>query len=172
METKTCEECESLYYKATSQMASICPACAHSLYDYENCKHVFEKGRCIHCYWDGSTSDFIHKQMEPQILMLGRKLEVMEILASELEKFDRKVFYANDESLIEKHLNTHAIDFVVMGAGLPDERREELKTFIQKQKPELPVHLIVRSKAGGPTQMITFTHEKAIEWKIKQVLRH
>jgi predicted RNA-binding Zn-ribbon protein involved in translation (DUF1610 family) len=42
-------------------MASLCPECAHHLYGHENCRHVLEKGRCIHCYWDGSISEYVKK---------------------------------------------------------------------------------------------------------------
>ena len=54
-----CEECGSEYYAETSIMQSLCPECAHKLYGYPNCSHVFENGRCKLCYWDGSRSEFL-----------------------------------------------------------------------------------------------------------------
>ena len=38
---------------------ALCPECAHILYGYPNCGHVFKNGRCIYCYWDGSRSKYI-----------------------------------------------------------------------------------------------------------------
>lgn len=64
MEKQNCAECESLYFKASSQMAGLCPECAHYLYGYENCKHQFEDGRCLHCHWDGSESAMVKKLKE------------------------------------------------------------------------------------------------------------
>ncbi len=54
-----CDECGSSYYKESSEMLSLCPECSHYLYDYELCKHKFNDGRCIKCYWDGSTTEYI-----------------------------------------------------------------------------------------------------------------
>ncbi len=55
--TSTCNECSSTYYTERSEMASLCPECAHRLHGYPACKHQFQNGRCERCYWDGSTSD-------------------------------------------------------------------------------------------------------------------
>ena len=57
--TKTCDECGSRYFADTSQMAALCPECAHYLYGYPTCPHVLENGRCLRCYWDGSSTSFI-----------------------------------------------------------------------------------------------------------------
>lgn len=54
----TCDECGSQYDATTSPMASLCPHCSHLLYDYPNCAHEFDKGRCIKCFWDGTTTHF------------------------------------------------------------------------------------------------------------------
>ena len=51
-----CDECGSEYYAAHSQMARLCPECAHLLYGYPTCTHFFADGRCVHCYWDGSAA--------------------------------------------------------------------------------------------------------------------
>ena len=60
-EIAKCEECGSEYFAGSSLMKSICPECAHVLYGYTNCAHVFENGRCILCYWDGRRSKFTEK---------------------------------------------------------------------------------------------------------------
>ncbi len=58
---KTCDECGSTFYPDSSDMSSLCPECAHKLYGYKNCEHEFKNGRCLKCFWDGSTSDFTSK---------------------------------------------------------------------------------------------------------------
>lgn len=65
---RICDECGSEYLASTSKMASLCPECAHVLYGYENCKHIFKDGKCTLCLWDGSRSDYIKslKQDEGQ----------------------------------------------------------------------------------------------------------
>ena len=54
-----CDECGSEFLRSSSKMMALCPECAHVLYDYPNCAHVFKNGRCIYCYWDGSQSEYI-----------------------------------------------------------------------------------------------------------------
>jgi hypothetical protein len=60
-EKRDCDECGSDYFADTSQMARLCPECAHLLYGYPNCDHSFADGRCAKCHWDGSRSDFIRQ---------------------------------------------------------------------------------------------------------------
>ena len=59
IEIKACDECGSNYKASSSEMMSLCPECAHYLYDYENCTHDFENGKCKKCFWDGSVSSYI-----------------------------------------------------------------------------------------------------------------
>ena len=54
-----CNECESEYLRSSSVMTSMCPECAHIIFGYPKCDHVFEGGRCIKCRWDGSESLYI-----------------------------------------------------------------------------------------------------------------
>lgn len=56
-----CSECGSEFLKASSHMAGLCPECAHILYSYPNCSHVFKNGRCIYCYWNGKKSRYIKR---------------------------------------------------------------------------------------------------------------
>jgi hypothetical protein len=58
-EIKICNECSSEYYKYTSEMNNLCPDCSHKLYGYKNCSHEFKNGRCIKCYWNCKTSEFL-----------------------------------------------------------------------------------------------------------------
>ena len=56
-----CAECGSEFYLQASKMKSLCPECSHILYGYENCKHHFEGGRCVKCFWDGSVSEYVKR---------------------------------------------------------------------------------------------------------------
>lgn len=56
-----CNECGSEFLKECSKMLALCPECAHILYGYPNCDHVFKNGICIHCRWNGSRSDYIKR---------------------------------------------------------------------------------------------------------------
>lgn len=56
---KTCVECESDYYATLSQMAELCPECAHILYGGDNCPHEFKDRRCVKCYWDMANIQII-----------------------------------------------------------------------------------------------------------------
>lgn len=42
-------------------MSELCPECAHLLYGYPNCSHVWTEGRCTACGWDGSQSAYIRR---------------------------------------------------------------------------------------------------------------
>ncbi|MEH0154197.1 hypothetical protein V6R21_08610 [Limibacter armeniacum] len=59
--TKECVECGSDYYSNTTEMASLCPECAHYLYGYPKCDHQFENGRCTNCFWNGKSSAYVQK---------------------------------------------------------------------------------------------------------------
>ena len=61
-----CDECGSEYVLEKSKMKSLCPNCAHMIYGYENCKHIFEQGRCVKCLWNGNKSEYI-KWLEKNI---------------------------------------------------------------------------------------------------------
>ena len=58
-EIKIGDECESEYYANASKMMKLCPDCSHYLYEYPNCEHDFQKGRCSKCHWNGKTSNYI-----------------------------------------------------------------------------------------------------------------
>lgn len=58
-QTRCCDECGSDYLAAASQMASLCPECAHWLYGYPRCAHEVRQGRCSKCGWDGSVSAYL-----------------------------------------------------------------------------------------------------------------
>jgi predicted RNA-binding Zn-ribbon protein involved in translation (DUF1610 family) len=58
---KICDECKSEFYKDSSQMQSLCPECSNLLYGYQNCEHKFVENRCLKCYWNGNSNDYLDK---------------------------------------------------------------------------------------------------------------
>lgn len=58
-ELNNCDECESEYYKESSEMIGLCPDCSHKLYGFPNCEHKFENGKCVKCGWNGMTSEYL-----------------------------------------------------------------------------------------------------------------
>ncbi len=108
--------------------------------------------------------------MEPKILIVGRDLNVMEILKTELEKAHRKIVYANSKELIKQRLEETEVDLIVVGAGLPEETRQEMGVYIKELQPKAPVFMIERTSNSSPFKMIDFTNEKAVLWKIEKVL--
>lgn len=108
--------------------------------------------------------------MEPKILLIGRRQEVVDVLLVELKKFQREVSGASEQEKIEQLVNSQPFDFVVIGPGLPDHQRDYLTSFIQTLKPEIPVHLVKRKFKNNPYKLISFINSKAIEFKIERLL--
>lgn len=109
--------------------------------------------------------------MEPKILMIGRRQEVVNILIDELKKFGRDILGAIEQEHIEKLLHSQAFDFVVIGGGLPDYQRDFLMSFIESIKPGLTVYLTEKKVNSKPHKLVNFTNRKAIEYKISQVIK-
>jgi hypothetical protein len=66
-------------------MKNLCPECSHLLYGYENCKHFFKNGRCINCYWNGNTSEYLNKIIgNPDALTRAMQDEIIKIASERL----------------------------------------------------------------------------------------
>ena len=109
--------------------------------------------------------------MEPNILIVGRKLAVIKILISELENYKGILFGADNTTDIQKIIEKEKIDIVVMGGGLPDKKRKEISTFIAQINNSIPVHIIEREENSSPSDMIDFTNKKVVEFKVQEVLK-
>lgn len=94
-----CDECDSEYYSDTSQMTNLCPECSHVLYCYENCQHEFANGRCIKCFWNGNSSDYIKGLKEKQQNKSERILYVVNFFQSK---------YGTTNILINDHWESDA----------------------------------------------------------------
>lgn len=104
--------------------------------------------------------------MEPKILMIGRKLEVVNILIDELDNFGRDVIGANEKEQIAIHLANYNIDFVVIGAGLSESEKEDFANYITSIHPKLGVYTITQTESSTPYDMIDFTNRLAVNWKV------
>ncbi len=107
--------------------------------------------------------------MEPNILLIGKSIHTLEILKDELTKFDRKISFANSGELIASHLNNNKTDLIIVGAGLPNEIKDEMVTLIEKIAPEIELHVMQKIAGITPVSMIEYTNEKAIMWRILSV---
>jgi predicted RNA-binding Zn-ribbon protein involved in translation (DUF1610 family) len=58
---RICDECKSEFNKEISEMEYLCPECSSILYGCKKCDHVFKDNRCIICYWNGNSSEYISK---------------------------------------------------------------------------------------------------------------
>jgi hypothetical protein len=63
---QACDECGGDYLTASSQMWQLCPECAHYLYGYPLCDHVFVESHCSKCGWSGTRSDYILQLIETE----------------------------------------------------------------------------------------------------------
>jgi|GEM_PF-826184 len=54
-----CDECGSAFHPKATKMAGLCAECAHRLYAYLACAHVFAGGSYAKCGWDGGVSAFL-----------------------------------------------------------------------------------------------------------------
>jgi predicted RNA-binding Zn-ribbon protein involved in translation (DUF1610 family) len=58
-QSKSCDECGSPFFAAASKMHALCPECAHHLYGYPSCDHVWDNDHCTQCGWNGSRSKYV-----------------------------------------------------------------------------------------------------------------
>jgi len=108
--------------------------------------------------------------MEPRILIIGRSIIIINILMQELQKFGRNVMGAADRPDIQRMLQFHNPDFIVIGNDLPDQERDELLVYLLNIKSNLKVHLAEKQAKPSPYDLVGFTNKKAVEWKIEQKL--
>lgn len=109
--------------------------------------------------------------MEPKILLIGRKQQVIDILVEELNMFGRDVRGSDEKLRITSILQNEPINFVVIGAGLADEVREDLAAYVTGIRPDVGIYMVRRSENGSPYNVIEFTNKKAVEWKVDQAIR-
>lgn len=104
--------------------------------------------------------------MEPKILIVGRLQTTLEIIAEELGKFGRNVIATNDKEKMSVFLKEENIDFVAIGAGLPDEQREELVAIMRSINPNIPIQIFPRTNDASPAKFLHFVNDLAVIFKI------
>ncbi len=106
--------------------------------------------------------------IEPKILVVGKSLPTLKVLADEWAKFGRNVEIANTKDAIKKHLGNSKFDFVTIGAGLPDDERKSIKEFIGEISSDLDVNLLERHEDSLPYHHIPFLNNLVVMFKINQ----
>jgi hypothetical protein len=108
--------------------------------------------------------------MEPKVLLIGRSKQVVDILRSELKNYGRDIIGTeNNKEAVYQILRSHQIDLVVIGAGLTDDVRMEIKEFIISLRPGLPVNLIKRTPDSSPQKMIDYVNQKVAEFNVTRI---
>jgi len=105
--------------------------------------------------------------MEPNILLIGRGLGTLNVLKEELVKYQRNIFIANSDELIALNLKNEKIDLIIVGAGLPNESRDQMVSQVEIIAPNIPLHIMEKTPGLTPVSMIGYTNEKAIMWKLQ-----
>jgi len=99
--------------------------------------------------------------MEPKILIVGKIQSVLDDLAMKLKEYNRDILVStNSKENIDDLIETHSIDFVIVGAALPDEKRSALVDFIHSIDAKMPVHLVERKENKGMETVISFVNEQ------------
>ncbi len=110
--------------------------------------------------------------MEPNILLIGKNLDTLEILKDELGKFNRNIVYANSEKQITSYIAKGKLDLIIVGAGLPTETRDELVSVVEKIAPKIELHIMQRTPGITPASMVSYTNDKAIMWRLLNIRKN
>ena len=110
--------------------------------------------------------------MEPRILAIGRLQSTLDVLVEEWERYGRNVIASNSKDRIKEIIETDSIDFIAIGCGLPDDKREEMVEYIATINSNISVHPIPRTKeAMGPYNFIPFLNNLAIMHKVRKAMK-
>ncbi len=104
---------------------------------------------------------------EPRILAIGNLQSTLDVLVEEWERYGRNVIASNSKDRIKEIIETDSIDFVVVGGGLPDDKRDEMVEYIAAIDPGLEVQPIPREEAQGAYSFIPFLNNLAIMFKVR-----
>ena len=113
----------------------------------------------------------IEKHMEPRILAIGRLQSTLDVLVEEWERYGRNVIASNSNEKIKEIIKSNAIDFIVIGGGLPDNERQKMVDYIATINSEIGVHPIPKTEEKmGPYSFIPFLNNLAIMHKVKKAM--
>jgi len=109
--------------------------------------------------------------LEPRILAIGRLQSTLDVLVEEWERYGRNVIASTSKDQIKAIIETDSIDFVVVGGGLPDDKREEMVEYIAAIDSSLEVQPIPRTEeAQGAYSFIPFLNNLAIMFKVRRAM--
>ena len=109
--------------------------------------------------------------MEPRILAIGRLQSTLDVLVEEWERYGRNVIASNSNEKIKEIIKSDAIDFIVIGGGLPDDERQKMVDYIATINSEIGVHPIPKTEEKmGPYSFIPFLNNLAIMHKVKKAM--
>ena len=111
------------------------------------------------------------KHMEPRILAIGRLQSTLDVLVEEWERYGRNVIASNSNEKIKEIIKSDAIDFIVIGGGLPDDERQKMVDYIATINSEIGVHPIPKTEEKmGPYSFIPFLNNLVIMHKVKKAM--
>ncbi|WP_145982402.1 hypothetical protein [Rhodococcus sp. MTM3W5.2] len=103
---------------------------------------------------------------EPRLLLIGKLQSTLDVLAEELRRFGRDVVATNDRALIGQTLTEGKADLVVIGGGLDEPARAEMRDYVLGISPEIPLYLAPRGEGTSPATALTFANEQIVLYKV------
>ncbi|TJZ76555.1 hypothetical protein FCG67_17825 [Rhodococcus oryzae] len=104
---------------------------------------------------------------EPRLLLIGRRQSTLDVLAEELRRVGRDVVATNDRALIGRILAEWEADLVVIGGGLDEPARAEMRDYVLGISPEIPLHLAPRGEGTSPATALSFANEQVVLYKVR-----
>ncbi|MGW6379339.1 hypothetical protein ACWFRB_25055 [Rhodococcus sp. NPDC055112] len=103
---------------------------------------------------------------EPRLLLIGKRQSTLDVLAEELRRFGRDVIATNDRERIRQILTGGQVDLVVIGGGLDEPARAEMRDHVLGISPDIPLHLAPRGEGTSPATALSFANEQIVLFKV------
>jgi DNA-binding NtrC family response regulator len=101
--------------------------------------------------------------MEPRILVLGQKQDVIDDLIETLNQDGRNVVGVDTWDAAYDILSNETVDLVIIGAGLEDTERKAISEDIKHLLPDIPI--LWKDRSSGPEGMIDFVNSIAEDFR-------
>jgi hypothetical protein len=108
----------------------------------------------------------VAEMTEPRLLLIGRFQSTLDVLAEELRRSGRDVVATNDRALIGQTLVAGKADLVVIGGGLDEPARAEMRDYVLAISPDIPLHLAPRGEGTSPATALSFANEQVVLYKV------
>ncbi|MBP1161062.1 hypothetical protein ABIC28_001916 [Rhodococcus sp. PvR044] len=103
---------------------------------------------------------------EPRLLLIGKLQSTLDVLAEELCRLGRDVLATNDRTLVGQILAEGKADLVVIGGGLDEPARAEMRDYVLGLSPDIPLHLAPRGEGTSPATALSFANEQVVLYKV------